>query len=56
LGDPNAGLWAVEVAGSSGHPGSPRYAEQVEPWSAGDLHYITLKGDIDGSVLTLEPK
>src|ERR1019366_3424690 len=56
LADPSAGLWATEVAGSSGHPGSPHYADQIEPWSAGELHYIPLQGDIGGVVLTLEPR
>lgn len=55
LADDAAGLWASEVAGTSGHPGSPHYANQIDPWVAGELHYIPLKGDIGGVVLTLEP-
>lgn len=56
LSDLDAGLWAIEVAGVSGHPGSPHYADQIDPWAAGELHYIPLKGDIDGTVMTLEPR
>lgn len=53
LADLECGLWASEVAGASGHPGSPHYADQIDPWSLGELHYIPLKGDIGGTVLTL---
>jgi penicillin amidase len=56
MADPDAGLWATEVASASGHPGSPHYADQIDPWAAGELHYIPLKGDIAGAVFTLEPK
>jgi penicillin amidase len=56
MADPNAGLWATEVAGTSGHPGSAHYADQVDPWLLGELHYIPLKGEIGGVVMTLEPK
>jgi penicillin amidase len=56
MADPDAGLWATEVAGTSGHPGSPHYADQIDPWAAGELHYIPLKGDIGGMALTLEPR
>ena len=56
MADADAGLWVSEVAGTSGHPGSPHYADQIEPWSAGELHYIPLKGDIGGVVMILEPK
>lgn len=56
MGDADAGLWATEVAGTSGHPGSPHYADQIDPWALGELHYIPLKGDIGGAVLTLESK
>ena len=56
MGDADAGLWATEVAGTSGHPGSPHYADQIDPWALGELHYIPLKGDIGGTVLTLDSK
>ncbi|MSQ94530.1 MAG: penicillin acylase family protein [Gemmataceae bacterium] len=56
LADPNAGFWATEVAGTSGHPGSPHYADQIDGWAAGELHYMPLKGNIGGVVMTLEPK
>jgi penicillin amidase len=55
LSDPDAGIWETEVAGASGHPGSPHYADQIDPWAAGELHYIALKGDVGGAVTTLEP-
>lgn len=55
LADPRAGLWSVEVAGASGQPESPHYADQIEPWSAGQLHYLPLTGPVDGDVLTLAP-
>ena len=56
LADPNAGLWATEVASTSGHPGSPHYGDQIDPWARGELHYLALKGDVGGAVLALEPK
>jgi penicillin amidase len=56
MADPDAGLWATEIAGTSGHPGSPHYADQIDPWLAGELHFVPLKGDIGGTVLTLEPQ
>ena len=43
LADPQQGLWAVEVAGTSGHPGSPHYDDQIAPWSAGGYHYLALR-------------
>ena len=51
-----AARWSVEVAGTSGHLGSPHYADQLPIWGAGELHYVPLKGDIAGVVLALEPK
>jgi penicillin amidase len=56
MADPAACLWATEVAGTSGHPGSPHYADQIDPWVAGELHCIPLIGDIGGAVTTLEPE
>jgi penicillin amidase len=53
LTDPRAGLWSVEVASVSGQPGSPHYADQIEPWNAGQLFYLPLRGDVDGETLTL---
>lgn len=35
LADPHGTLWAIEVAGASGHPGSPHYDDEIEPWLAG---------------------
>jgi penicillin G amidase len=56
LADPSAGVWATEVAGTSGHPGSAHYVDQIDPWARGELHYIPLKGDIGGVVMTLQPQ
>jgi penicillin amidase len=42
LADTNLGLWAVEVAGASGQPGSRHYDDQIEPWCAGEYHYVGL--------------
>ena len=56
MADPDAGLWATEVAGTSGHPGSPHYADQIDSWALGELHYIALKGDIGGVEMMLEPR
>ena len=41
LADPN-GLWAVDAAGQSGHPGSPNYCDQLSSWLVADLHYLPL--------------
>ena len=54
LADPDAGLWMTEVAGVSGHPGSPHYADRVDSWALGQLEYIALKGDAGGLVMSLE--
>lgn len=45
LADPKLGMWSVEVAGVSGHPGSPHYGDQIELWSAGKFHYLALHPD-----------
>ena len=41
LADPE-GLWAVDAAGQSGHPGSPNYCDQLPSWLVADLHYLPL--------------
>jgi penicillin amidase len=56
LADPGAGLWSVELAGTSGQPHSPHYADQIEPWNAGQLFCLPLRGDVDGEVWMLNPK
>jgi penicillin G amidase len=48
LADVNCGLWQTEVAGVSGHPGSPHYADQIDSWARGELYYIALVGDAGG--------
>ena len=40
---------------SSGHPGSPHYDDQLEPWSEGKYHYTSLLQPTEGKRLTLEP-
>ena len=56
LADPAHGMWMVEVAGTSGHPGSPHYDDQIEPWNAGQYHYLRLTATEPGvSVLELKP-
>jgi acyl-homoserine lactone acylase PvdQ len=56
MADPNAGLWMTEVAGVSGHRASPHYADQIDPWVAGELKYTALKGDVEGAAIILESK
>jgi penicillin G amidase len=34
---------AVQNIGNSGQPGSPHYADQFEPWLAGNYHTVSLK-------------
>lgn len=56
LADPALGYWSVEVAGASGHPGSPHYDDQIEPWTRGEYHRIELGDNGAGrNVLVLEP-
>ena len=42
LADPRRGIWAVGLAGASGHPGSPHYADQVAEWCEGGYHYLPM--------------
>ena len=56
MADPNLGAWMIEVAGVSGHPGSPHYGDQIDPWALGELHYVALAGEVGGVVLKLEPE
>jgi penicillin amidase len=58
LADPAGVLWAIEVAGASGHPGSPHYDDQIGPWLAGAYHAISLSETPaePGDVLTLRPR
>jgi penicillin amidase len=42
LGEDLPGLWAVDVTGQSGHPGSPHYGDQLPEWLAGRHHYLPL--------------
>jgi penicillin G amidase len=54
--DPQLVMWSVEVAGVSGHPGSPHYGDQITPWSEGKLHYVSLATTkVDGPQLVLQP-
>ena len=36
------GLWAHDVSGASGHPGSPNYCDQLDDWTEGKQHYLPL--------------
>jgi penicillin amidase len=40
LSETGARLRAVDVAGASGHPGSPHYDDQLQPWVDGNLHDV----------------
>lgn len=42
IGDNPPGLWAVDAAGQSGHPGSPHYGDQLPEWLAGRHHYLPM--------------
>ena len=42
LSEDPPGLWAVDAAGQSGHPGSPHYCDQLSEWLAGRHRYIPL--------------
>ncbi len=42
LGEDLPGLWAVDAAGQSGHPGSPNYCDQLPTWLKGSHHYIPI--------------
>ena len=42
LSEVPSGLWAVDAAGQSGHPGSPHYCDQLPEWLAGRHHYLPL--------------
>ena len=42
LADSAPGLWAVDAAGQSGHPGSPHYCDQLPEWLAGHHHYLPM--------------
>jgi penicillin amidase len=42
LSEDPPGLWAVDVAGQSGHPGSPHYCDQLCEWLAGRHRYVPL--------------
>ena len=52
-------LWAVDVAGQSGHPGSPHYSDQLADWLSGAYQAIPLDREgtlaVATAVLTLEP-
>jgi penicillin amidase len=56
LADGHKGLWAVSIPGASGHPGSRHYDDQIDPWSAGEFHYLSLSElSSQDAVLTLSP-
>ena len=59
LSEDPPGLWAVDAAGQSGHPGSAHYCDQLPEWLAGRHRYLPLDRDraeaSAKSVLLLEP-
>ncbi|HWL08078.1 MAG TPA: penicillin acylase family protein [Planctomicrobium sp.] len=58
LADASCGLWTVEMASVSGHPGSPHYDDQFAVWVEGGYHFLSLESgpaDIE-SRLHLQPK
>jgi penicillin amidase len=58
LADPRRGLWTVDLASVSGHPGSPHYDDQLALWAEGSCHYLSLLDGDDASAcatLKLEP-
>ncbi len=42
LADDPPGLWAVDTAGQSGHPGSANYCDQLGAWLDGRHYYLPL--------------
>ncbi len=42
LSESPPGLWAVDAAGQSGHPGSPHYCDQLPEWLSGRHHYLPM--------------
>jgi penicillin amidase len=49
MSDPDASLWAIEVAGASGHPGSPHYDDEIQPWLTGQYRVYSFTGGEPGS-------
>jgi penicillin amidase len=43
LGGAPQGLWAVDAAGQSGHPGSAHYCDQLSEWLGGQYHFLPLE-------------
>jgi penicillin amidase len=58
LGGATQGLWAVDAAGQSGHPGSAHYCDQLSDWIDGNYHFLPLeRSQVEESAkLTLYPK
>ncbi|WP_437222818.1 penicillin acylase family protein [Planctomicrobium sp. SH661] len=54
LADPACGLWAVEMASSSGHPGSSHYDDQFPLWSEGKLRQLSIDISADEAITRLE--
>ncbi len=42
LSDNPPGLWSVDTAGQSGHPGSNNYCDQLDTWLQGHHNYLPL--------------
>jgi penicillin G amidase len=43
LGATQQGLWSVDAAGQSGHPGSAHYCDQLTDWLTGQYHFLPLE-------------
>jgi penicillin amidase len=59
LADLEMRLRTVDVAGVSGHPGSPHYDDQIAMWSAGEYHDLALGAahqPANRKVLLLQPE
>jgi penicillin amidase len=58
LGGETQGLWAVDAAGQSGHPGSAHYCDQLTDWIGGHYHFLPLEwSQVEESAkLTLHPQ
>jgi penicillin amidase len=46
LSESPPGMWAVDAAGQSGHPGSPHYCDQLREWVAGRYHLLPLDREV----------
>jgi acyl-homoserine lactone acylase PvdQ len=45
FGDSKLGMWVIDAASASALPGSPHYADQLEPWNRGEYRFLSLDAD-----------